>query len=125
AAPAIAAPPKPASSNAQDVRVIVMSTTKKGDAKDAGDNVRHKHGQVVDTLDIADAVLADLSPDELADLANDKGVVVVPNFPVSVAAASDLTGSTRAPAAVFPATTGATTASTTMGLNGQGVTVAV
>ncbi|HEX4821590.1 MAG TPA: S8 family serine peptidase, partial [Acidimicrobiales bacterium] len=125
AAPAAMAGKAAPDAGTQDVRVIVMSTSKKGDSKDAGDKTRKHHGDVVDNLDIADAVVADVSPDELADLANDKDVVVVPNFPVSVAAASDLTGSTRAPAAVFPATTGAATANTTMGLNGQGVTVAV
>ena len=113
----------PADSGAQDVRVIVTSGQK--GSKAAGDTVRRHHGEVVSDLDLVGSVVADVSPDELADLATDTGVSVVPNISVSVAAASDLTGSTRAPAAVFPATTGATVANTTMGLNGQGVTVAV
>ena len=109
----------------ETVRVIVMSATHKGDANDAKGKVNAHHGAVVDELAVADSVVADLSAADLGDLQQDPGVVVVPNAPVSIAAASDLTGSTRPPAAVFPTTTGATTANTSMGLSGQGVTVAV
>ena len=76
AAPAaLAGSPKPAASTSgQDVRVIVMSLGHHGSSKDAGDKVHKNHGEVVDDLDIADAVVADVSPDELADLAIDVAV---------------------------------------------------
>ena len=112
----------PASAPGGNVRVIVVSP---GSGKHAKDNVNAHNGSVAADLSIIDGVAADLSPADLANLQQDPSVVVVPDAPVSIAAASDLTGSTRAPAAVFPATTGAAVTNSSMGLNGQGVTVAV
>ena len=102
-------------------RVIVM-TSRKGRS---ADKVTAHHGQVVTDLDIVNGVAADLSAADLAALQQDADVTIVPDAPVSIAATSDLTSSTRAPAAVFPMTTGADVTNASMGLNGQGVTVAV
>src|SRR4051812_37540058 len=96
-----------------DVRVIVMSDTSgKADQK-----VKGNHGKSRDKLDVADAVVADVSPDELAALQADPEVTVVPNLQVDVAGAADLV---RAPAAIYPVTTGAATIAAKNGKNGKG-----
>jgi serine protease AprX len=108
-------------------RVIVMAKDAntrpdgKGTAKKAKDRVAKHHGSVVEDLDIADSVVADVSSDELADLANDPNVIVVPNVAVELAGAADLL---RAPTAVFPQTTGASLLAAS-GVTGKGSTVAV
>ncbi|MEY2435129.1 MAG: serine protease AprX, partial [Acidimicrobiaceae bacterium] len=88
----------------------------------ASGRVHAHHGKVVADLSIVDAVAADVTPDELAELSNDSLVTIVPNVEVSVAGVADATG--RPPAAVFPTTSGATSLLAN-GLNGKGVTVAV
>src|SRR3954451_2136678 len=100
------------------VRVIVMSDT----AAQADAAVKGHRGQSQASLDVADAVVADVSADELAALQADPELTVVPNAQVEVTGAADLV---RAPAAVFPVTTGAATIAAKNGKNGKGVTVAV
>ena len=80
------------------------------------------HGHVTEDLPAASGVVADVTPDELAALQADHRLVVTPDVPVSMADASF--GPTRAPAAVFPQSTGA---SQLWGkkIDGTGVTVAV
>src|SRR5262249_2391655 len=68
-------------------------------------------------------VVADVNPAQLADLSSDPDVVVTPDAAVSVADAS-MGGTGRAPAAVFPQTTGASRL-WARGVTGSGVTVAV
>jgi serine protease AprX len=107
-------------------RVIVMSkysrTDGKGDSKAAKGNVAKHHGRLVDDLDVADSVVADVSADELANLANEPDVIVVPDVTVEVSGAADV--AVRAPAAVFPQTTGANLLAAN-GVTGKGATVAV
>jgi serine protease AprX len=104
-------------------RVIVMSANGKGDSKSAGDKVRQHHGNVVDDLDAADSVVADVSDADLAGLVAEPDVVVVPDVQIDVNGAADLL--TRAPAAVFPQATGATKLAYYTGVTGRGATVAV
>jgi serine protease AprX len=98
-------------------RVVVMGRS----AGHANGRVKAHHGTVADDLSIVDAVVADVTADQLADLSNDRSVVVVPDIAVSVAAATDT--APRLPAAVFADTTGASGLAD--GANGKGVTVAV
>ena len=98
-------------------RVIVVSKN----AHSANDNVNAHHGKNAADLSIANAVAADVSSADLAALAQDTDVVVVPDAPVDVTGIAD---TVRAPAAVFPTTTGAT-ALAASGVTGKGVTVAV
>src|SRR4029077_17771450 len=67
-------------------------------------------------------VVADVTPDQLADLQAQPDLIVTPNVNVAVADASF--APTRAPAAVFPQTTGATQL-WSKGVDGRDVTVAV
>src|SRR5436190_21639436 len=96
------APLASATSEGPDVRVIVVS--KNGHR--ASDNVNAHHGKVATDLNIANAVAADLSAADLTQLLQDPDVDVVPNVQVDVTGIAD---TVRAPAAVFPVTTGATT----------------
>ncbi len=73
-------------------------------------------------LPVASGVVADVTPAQLADLQAQPDLVVTPNASVSVADASF--GGVRAPAAVFPTTTGATQL-WPYGVDGSGVSVAV
>jgi hypothetical protein len=73
-------------------------------------------------LPAVSGVVADVTPDQLAALYAQPDLVVTPDVPVSVADASF--SATRAPAAVFPQTTGATQLAP-YGVDGSGVTVAV
>jgi serine protease AprX len=98
-------------------RVIVMGK----DAKNADARVKHSHGDTVDKFEAADSVSADVTTDELAHLQDDPQVTVIPNLPVDVQAVS-FDG--RAPAAVFPQTTGSSSLVAT-GVDGRGVGVAV
>jgi serine protease AprX len=80
-------------------------------------------GQIKQDLNQSGGVIASVTPDELVGLQANPDIVVTPNTPVSMADASLLGGATRAPAAVFPQATGATSLSG--GVNGAGITVAV
>src|SRR4051794_4792787 len=102
--PAVTAP------SSGEVRVIVMSDT----SAKAGERVANQHGQNKGNLDVADAVVADVSADELAALQADPEPTVVPNAQVEVTGAADLV---RAPAAVFPVSTGAATIAAKNGKN--------
>ena len=94
----------------------------KNDKAEAKKRIKSHHGKVVDDLDIVDGASADVTPEELAALAADPAVTVVPNIPVTVAGVADT--APRPPAAVFPTMTGASSM-VNDGLTGQGVTVAV
>ena len=103
-------------------RVIVMSKTKgPGGSATAHGHVTQHNGNVVADVDVADAVVADVTGTELADLQGDNDVVVVPNVQVDVSGMAD---TVRTPAAVFPTMTGATLLNAT-GVTGRGVGVAV
>jgi serine protease AprX len=80
-------------------------------------------GQVSKNLPAVSGVVADVTPDQLAELTAQPDLVVTPNVPVEVADAT-FTDPTRAPAAVFPQTTGASRL-WAGGVDGSGVTVAV
>jgi serine protease AprX len=79
--------------------------------------------QVVSTVPLIGGVVADVTPDQLAQLKSQPGVIVTPDLAVALAAAP-VPAPTRAPAAVFPQTTGASTL-VTQGNAGAGATVAV
>ncbi|HMC72558.1 MAG TPA: S8 family serine peptidase, partial [Mycobacteriales bacterium] len=111
------APLASATSDGPTARVIVVSRN----AHSAGDNVNAHHGKAVGDLSIANAVAADVSATDLAALRQDTDIEVVPDVQVDVTGVTD---TVRAPAAVFPTTTGAT-ALTATGVIGKGVTVAV
>ncbi len=80
-------------------------------------------GHVQQDLPAVSGVVADVTPDQLAVLNAQPDLVVTPDVSVSVADAAFPTP-TRAPAAVFPQTTGATQLWAN-GINGKGVAVAV
>jgi len=80
-------------------------------------------GRVADDLPAVSGVVATVTPDQLAVLKAQPDLMVTPDVSVSVADAS-LGSATRAPAAVFPQTTGATQLWAN-GIDGRGVTVAV
>ncbi|MEY2461720.1 MAG: serine protease AprX, partial [Acidimicrobiaceae bacterium] len=102
----------------RETRVVVMGLS----SGHARGRVASHHGTVVEDLSLVDAVGADVNSDELDALRNDPDVVVVPNVVVDVTGVADT--APRAPAAVFPDTTGASTL-VSAGSNGEGVTVAV
>jgi serine protease AprX len=79
-------------------------------------------GRVESDLPAVSGVAVDVTPDQLAALRAQPDLVVTPDVSVSVADTSF--GAVRAPAAVFPQTTGATQLWAN-GTNGAGVTVAV
>jgi len=79
-------------------------------------------GTVLADLSVANGVAASLTPTEVSALQATVGVVVTNDFAVSVS--STTTSSSRAPAAVFPQSTGAIQA-WAAGDNGAGVGVAV
>src|SRR5579871_2515472 len=76
--------------------------------------------RVESDLTVVGGVVADVTPAQSATLRDD-GLVVTPDIPVSVAGTGTVT---RAPAAVFPQTTGATQL-WAKGITGSGVSVAV
>jgi serine protease AprX len=78
------------------------------------------HSDVRGDLPVANGVVAQVTPTELDALRADPGLVVTPDAAVTVA---DGSFGSRAPAAVFPTTTGATQLA--KGIDGSGVTVAV
>ena len=80
-------------------------------------------GHVQQDLPAVNGVVADVTPDQLAVLNAQPDLVVTPDVSVPVADAAFPTA-TRAPAAVFPQTTGATQLWAN-GINGKGVAVAV
>jgi serine protease AprX len=80
------------------------------------------NGRVAQDLPAVSGVVAEVTPEQLAVLSAQPDLVVTPNVSVSVADASF--DATRAPAAVFPQTTGATRLAS-YGVDGGGVTVAV
>jgi serine protease AprX len=82
------------------------------------------YGHVAADLPAVGGVVADVTPDELAALSAQPDLVVTPNISVAVADASTGSVAGRAPAAVFPQTTGATQL-WAKGVDGSGVTVAV
>jgi len=77
---------------------------------------------VVAQLPIVNAVVADLTPTQIASLG--PNVIVTPDVSVSVADAGTAPAAGRAPAAVFPQATGAS-ALWRQGITGKGVNVAV
>jgi serine protease AprX len=102
--------------------LYVVSTLNATGSSLAASDVISVGGTVVDSLDVANGVSAYLTSTQVSTLQATIGVVVTNDFSVSVSATT--TTSTRAPAAVFPASTGATQA-WGAGLNGAGVGVAV
>ena len=80
-------------------------------------------GRVTNDLPAVSGVVATVTPDQLALLKSQPDLVVTPDVSVSVADAS-MGSATRAPAAVFPQTTGASQLWAN-GIDGRGVTVAV
>jgi serine protease AprX len=82
------------------------------------------HARVDRDLPAASGVVAQVTPDELAALGTEPDLVVTPDVSVAVADASFTTSTTRAPAAVFPQSTGATRLWSN-GVDGTGITVAV
>ncbi|MDQ1385462.1 MAG: serine protease AprX [Actinomycetota bacterium] len=80
-------------------------------------------GVIETDLPAVSGVVADVSPDQLATLKAQSDLVVTPNAPVAVQDAS-FPSALRAPAAVFPKTTGATTLWSN-DVDGSGVAVAV
>jgi serine protease AprX len=80
-----------------------------------------QRGDVNRDLPAVGGVVADVTPDQLAVLRAQPDLVVTPNFNVSVA---DASFGARAPAAVFPQTTGASRL-WAKNVDGSGVTVAV
>jgi serine protease AprX len=81
-------------------------------------------GKVVESLSAADAVEATLTGTESAALSLLKGVVLTPNISIAVQSVGGPPLTPRAPAAVFPAQSGATQL-WSEGDTGQGVNVAV
>ena len=115
----------------QSVTVLVTATNTDTSSKAEGvravqtDVVRTKvarQGHVVGDLAAAGGVVADVTPAQLADLQAQPDLVVTPNASVSVNDTSFT--ATRAPAAVFPQTTGASQL-WAKGIDGTGETVAV
>jgi serine protease AprX len=102
-------------SDSPKLHVVVVGVS----SAHARGKIQSKHGNVNDDLPIVDAVSADLTQDQVDALNADGDVLVVPDVQIDVAGAADI--APRAPAAVFPDTTGATS----LGANGKGVTVAV
>ncbi|MCU1463878.1 MAG: peptidase and in kexin sedolisin [Acidimicrobiales bacterium] len=100
-------------------RVIVSAPNAGGHAKE---RVKQLNGKVASDLTEADAVVADVTAGQLAELALDDSVVVTPNNPAFLADAG--TTPTRPPAAVFPQSTGATKLHAD-GNIGRGINVAV
>jgi len=98
--------------------VIVMGLS----SSQAKAKVNAHHGSVAASLGIVSGVAADVTADQLTELQADPDVSIVPNVQVDVTGAADV--APRAPAAVFPQTTGASTLAAS-GVTGQGVTVAV
>ena len=82
------------------------------------------HGHVDGDLLASSGVVADVTPDELAALSTQPDLVVTPDVSVTVADASFAATTTRAPAAVFPQSTGATRLWNN-GVDGTGISVAV
>jgi serine protease AprX len=83
-------------------------------------------GHVDQDLTAVSGVVADVTPDQLANLAAQPDLVVTPDTSVSVADANLGATPGRAPAAVFPQTTGASQlVSQKHAVDGTGVTVAV
>jgi serine protease AprX len=78
-------------------------------------------GQLVQDLPAVGGVVADVTPAQLAALESQPDLVVTPNVSVAMA---DIAFPTRAPAAVFPQTTGASQL-WAKGIDGKDVTVAV
>ncbi|MDQ1679399.1 MAG: serine protease AprX, partial [Frankiaceae bacterium] len=100
------------------VSVIVMGAS----SGHARGRVNAHHGSASGDLPIVNGVVAQVTSGELAELNSDPEVVVAPNAAVEVTAVADI--ATRPPAAVYPATTGASTLAAS-GASGRGITVAV
>jgi serine protease AprX len=117
------AEPSPAWADGSSTSPYIVSDLNGIDSTLAAGDVLSVGGQVVESLDAAQAVLADLDPFQVFVLELIPGVVVTPDVTVSV---QDTTGSGsgRAPAAVFPQETGATQL-WSKGITGSGVNVAV
>jgi serine protease AprX len=98
--------------------VLVFATS----STNARIKVNQEHGKVKDDLWLVDAVSADLTQRQIDDVQLDGDAVVIPNLPVEVSGVADV--APRSPAAVFPATTGASTLAAS-GNTGAGVAVAV
>jgi serine protease AprX len=121
--------PLGASASASPVTVVVSAATAPtgmGVSQQAATDVVHGQvalsGQVDGDLPAATGVVAEVTPAQLAVLQAQPDLVVTPDQSVAVADASFSAG--RAPAAVFPQTTGAATLRP-YGVDGTGMTVAV
>ncbi|MEY2590509.1 MAG: serine protease AprX [Acidimicrobiaceae bacterium] len=99
-----------------ETRVVVMGSS----SGHASGKVESHNGKVSEDLSVADAVAADVTPEELAALQADPDVVVVPNVTVEVTGKGD--AAETAPPSVFRDTTGASQLDKATGAN---VTVAV
>ncbi len=122
AAAAIAGQAGAAHASETTVKVIVSSSTTGG----ASSGVAAVGGKVDDSLDAAGAVVADVTPSQLAALNADGSVQVTPNSTVVMmgAPAPAPNAPTRSPAAVFPQVTGADQL-VAHGITGSGVNVAL
>jgi serine protease AprX len=122
----LAAAKRAGDDNGPQVRVIVVGTS----SLHAKGRVNSHHGKVRDNLSVVDAVVADVTQDQLDELNSDPDVSVVPNVQVDVTGAAQ--AAPHAPSAVFPDTTGATALAEDhdrfdgkVNRLGKGVTVAV
>jgi serine protease AprX len=106
-----------------DAKAALVDASQRAATTDAVGNLVADDGVVSSDLPAVSGVVAQVSPDQLAALQAEPGLVVTPNAPVAVEDAS-FPSAVRAPAAVFPQTTGATTL-VNNGVDGSDVAVAV
>jgi serine protease AprX len=106
-----------------DASAALVDASQRAATTDAVGDLVADDGVVSSDLPAVSGVVAEVSPDQLAALQAEPGLVVTPNAPVAVEDAS-FPSVVRAPAAVFPQTTGATTL-WNKGVDGAGVAVAV
>ena len=110
----------PADSGGPKVKVIVTSDSADG----ARGKLKDKHSKIDADLPSVNGVEAEVSPGDLAALAADPTVTVTQNAPVFFTDLTTAAVTTRAPAAVFPQATGASSL-VAGGTDGTGVNVAV
>ncbi len=116
--------PDPYTSNdVGDAGAALIDASQRAATTDAVGQLVADDGVASKDLPAVSGVVAQVSPDQLAALRAEPGLVVTPNAPVAAEDAS-FPSAVRAPAAVFPQTTGATTL-VNNGVDGSGVAVAV
>jgi serine protease AprX len=116
--------PDPYTSNdVGDPAAALVDASQRAATTDAVGGIVADDGVASSDLPAVSGVVAQVSPDQLAALQAEPGLVVTPNAPVAVEDAS-FPSAVRAPAAVFPQTTGATTL-WNKSVDGADVTVAV